>query len=173
MVARLANGQEASSCAVRAVFYLSLYNGGLSNFTRLSIGRPSVFLCSILGEIEAACRSVEHRLVPFQRSHDKFRGFSPPKSRFLVTRVPFRSKASMQLRIRDLAVGRSPLLTQVRHDRERRAAKSFRISSGNHRVYTTFAIEFEALRAEAGVGGSPIFPSALVRMPPALDSEFE
>jgi hypothetical protein len=34
-------------------------------------------------------------------------------------------------------------LAKVRHDRGRKAGKSFRISSGNRRVYTTFAIEFE------------------------------
>ena len=39
----------------------------------------------------------------------------------------------------------SSLLTEVRHDSRRKAAKSFRISSGNRRVYTTFAIEFETL----------------------------
>jgi CubicO group peptidase (beta-lactamase class C family) len=36
--------------------------------------------------------------------------------------------------------------TEVRHDKVGKAAKWFRISSGNRRVYTTFAIEFEALR---------------------------
>src|SRR5664280_559398 len=35
-------------------------------------------------------------------------------------------------------------LTQVRHRIGRKRAKPFRISSGNGRVYTTFAIEFEA-----------------------------
>ena len=38
------------------------------------------------------------------------------------------------------------LLVKVRHDKVGKAAKWFRISSGNRRVYTTFAIEFEALR---------------------------
>ncbi len=36
-----------------------------------------------------------------------------------------------------------PGLAEVRHDRGRKAGKPFRISSGNRRVYTTFAIEFE------------------------------
>src|SRR5438309_100010 len=43
--------------------------------------------------------------------------------------------------------GRDPLfvpLTEVRHDKAEEAAKSFRISSGNGRVCTTFAAEFEA-----------------------------
>ena len=41
-------------------------------------------------------------------------------------------------------------LAEVRHDGRQKAAKSFRISSGNRRVYTTFAIQFEPLRkAEA------------------------
>lgn len=34
-------------------------------------------------------------------------------------------------------------LTQVRHDGGREAGKAFRISSGDRRVYTTFAIELE------------------------------
>jgi hypothetical protein len=41
-------------------------------------------------------------------------------------------------------------LAEVRHDSGRKPAKSFKISSGNRRVCTTFAIEFEALgEAEA------------------------
>src|SRR3982750_3571715 len=39
---------------------------------------------------------------------------------------------------------RSLLLAEVRHDKAEEAAKSFRISSGNGRVCTTFAAEFEA-----------------------------
>jgi hypothetical protein len=34
-------------------------------------------------------------------------------------------------------------LTEVRHDRGQKAAKSFRISLGSREVCTTFAIEFE------------------------------
>ncbi len=37
-------------------------------------------------------------------------------------------------------------LTEVRHERGQNWVKSFRISSGNRRVYTTFAIEFEVVR---------------------------
>src|SRR5437764_512187 len=40
------------------------------------------------------------------------------------------------------------ILAEVRHERVRRGAKSFRISSGSRRVYTTFAVEFEALRED-------------------------
>ena len=36
-------------------------------------------------------------------------------------------------------------LAEVRHNRGRKAAKSFRICLGSRRVYTTFAIEFEPL----------------------------
>ncbi len=36
-----------------------------------------------------------------------------------------------------------PHLAEVRHDRGRKAPKSFRINSGNRQVCTTFAIEFE------------------------------
>ena len=38
------------------------------------------------------------------------------------------------------------MLAQVRHDCGQKTAKSFRISSGNRRVYTTFSIQFEPLR---------------------------
>jgi len=37
-------------------------------------------------------------------------------------------------------------LAEVRHERVWKTAKSFRISLGNRRVYTTFRIELEALR---------------------------
>ena len=37
-------------------------------------------------------------------------------------------------------------LAEVRHERGQNWVKSFRISSGNRRVYTTFAIEFEVVR---------------------------
>lgn len=42
------------------------------------------------------------------------------------------------------------MLAQVRHDRGQKTVKSFRISSRNRGVYTTFSIQFEPLReAEA------------------------
>jgi hypothetical protein len=42
------------------------------------------------------------------------------------------------------------LLAQVRHDGGQKTVKSFRISSRNRGVYTTFSIQFEPLReAEA------------------------
>ena len=40
----------------------------------------------------------------------------------------------------------NPTLTEVRHDKAAKAAKSFRINSGNRRVCTTFGIEFETFR---------------------------
>lgn len=39
----------------------------------------------------------------------------------------------------------SSLLAEVRHEKVEGAANSLRINSGNRRVYTTFAVEFEAL----------------------------
>jgi len=41
--------------------------------------------------------------------------------------------------------GAAARLAQVRHNGGHKTAKSFRINLGSRRVYTTFAIEFEAL----------------------------
>jgi len=51
--------------------------------------------------------------------------------------------AVAQTLYRETEASRESRLTEVRHDRGQKAAKSFRISLGSREVCTTFAIEFE------------------------------
>src|ERR1039458_6318164 len=78
------------------------------------------------------------------------KAFSFPSAEpvYAVNRLPLRSMrrrvAPCSAAVTSAVFPPAVALTQVRHETGRKWAKPFRINSRSGRVYTTFAIEFEA-----------------------------